>query len=57
MWFLKHRSTKEVTALTSRLRREEGVYRLAQSPRVASAIKLWTAFCEFERRVDAALNL
>src|SRR5438874_2387607 len=55
-WLLNHRGMKEIKELESRLKREEDAYRLLHSPRVTTAIKLWSAFCEFERCVSAAAS-
>ncbi len=46
----------EQEALKSRLQREQEAFRLAQSPRVTGAVKLWAAFCEFDRRLRPLLS-
>lgn len=56
MWFLNHRSAKAIKAIESRLHREEEAFRLVHSPRVTTAVKVWCAFCEFERCVNAAIS-
>jgi hypothetical protein len=55
-YYVTHQLTKDIEAIKSRLHREEEAFRLAHSPRVTAAIKLWTTFCEFERAMGAALN-
>jgi len=54
-WLVTHQLTKEIEAVRSRLHREEEAFRLAHSPRVEAAIKLWRAFCDFERATAAAV--
>jgi hypothetical protein len=54
--WMDHRASREIRALESRLRRNEEAYRVAQSPRVTTAVKLWMAYCEFERAVQASVN-
>ena len=56
MWYLNHQSMKEIKALESRLRREEEAFRLLHSPRVSTAVKLWSAFCDFETCVRFAVS-
>lgn len=52
----QHRAARDLRALESRLRKQEESYRLAQSPRVAAAIDLWSALCEYERCFKRLLN-
>jgi hypothetical protein len=42
---------RSLHALESRLRREEEGFRLAQSPRVQAAIRLWSAWNAFDRAI------
>jgi hypothetical protein len=51
-----HFARKELSALESRLRKQEETYRLAQSPRVLTAIDLWSAVCEYERSLAALVS-
>ena len=48
-------SIRDLKRIESRLRRDEEAFRLAQSPRVAAAMELWSAFCRFEAAVERAL--
>lgn len=49
-------STRDLKHVESRLRRDEETYRLAQSPRVTTAIELWSALGEYERSLVAVRN-
>ncbi len=40
---------REQETLKSRLQREQEAFRLVHSPRVTGAVRLWAAFCEFDR--------
>jgi len=55
-WLLNYLGMKNIKQLESTLKREEEAYRLHHSPRVTTAIKLWRAYCEFERVVGAAVS-
>lgn len=55
-YYVTHQLTKDIEAIKSRLHREEEAFRLAHSPRVTAAVKLWAAFCEFERAAGAAVS-
>jgi hypothetical protein len=46
---LESKFTQQGDTFRSSLRRQEEAFRLVHSPRVAAALKLWPAFCEFER--------
>ena len=43
-------------AIESRFSQQNEAFRLAHSPRVSGAVKLWAAFCEFERCLRAQLS-
>lgn len=45
-----HFSGKDLRAVESRLRKQEEVFRVAQSPRVTTAIDLWGALRAYERQ-------
>ncbi len=49
--YLNQRNAKGIKKLESRLRKDEEAFRLLHSPRVSTAVKLWSAFCDFERSV------
>jgi hypothetical protein len=42
--------------LESRFKQQDEAFRLAHSPRVTAAVKLWATFCEYERCLRAQLS-
>ena len=42
--------------LESRFKQQDDAFRLAHSPRVTAAVKLWTTFCEYERCLRTQLS-
>jgi len=51
-----HFSQKDLRLAESRLLKQEESFRIAHSPRVATAIELWTALREYERALVAHLD-
>lgn len=49
MALLESQLRQQDEAFRSSLRRQEEAFRLVHSPRVTGALKLWAAFCDFER--------